>query len=211
MEVHVPHEPIHSWRDFFIHIATITVGLLIAIGLEQTVEYFHHRTLAHEAREAIRREMSANRKEAAKDLNQLTREIADMQTNAGIARTLRDDPHTALPKHMAFEFDWSSLDDAAWTTSHDSLALTYLPTAEVQYYTDIYNQQKLVNDYAVATFTRQIEAAGPLAVAGPEKLKPEEVATLVHETSVVAIKLSTLRQLIQQLDQQYADALKRES
>jgi len=41
-------------------------------------------------------------------------------------------------------------------------------------------------------------------------LKPDEAATLVHETAIVAIKLSTLRQLIQQLDQQYGDALKRE-
>jgi hypothetical protein len=38
----------------------------------------------------------------------------------------------------------------------------------------------------------------------------DEVATLVHETAIVAIKFSTLRQLIQQLDQQYGDALKRE-
>jgi hypothetical protein len=29
--------PPHTWRDFFIHVATIFVGLLIAAGLEQTV------------------------------------------------------------------------------------------------------------------------------------------------------------------------------
>ena len=38
MEVHPPDHAIHSWRDFIIHIATIVVGLLIAIGLEQSVE-----------------------------------------------------------------------------------------------------------------------------------------------------------------------------
>ena len=42
LDVHAPHEPIHSWKGFVIHIATITIGLLIAIGLEQLVEYFHH-------------------------------------------------------------------------------------------------------------------------------------------------------------------------
>ena len=30
--------PTHTWRDFFLHLATITIGLLIAVGLEQTVE-----------------------------------------------------------------------------------------------------------------------------------------------------------------------------
>jgi hypothetical protein len=50
LDVHPAHHAASTWRDFFIHIATIVIGLLIAIGLEQTVEYFHHRHLASEAR-----------------------------------------------------------------------------------------------------------------------------------------------------------------
>ncbi len=42
LDVPTPH-PAHTWRDFLIHIATICVGLLIAIGLEQTVEALHRR------------------------------------------------------------------------------------------------------------------------------------------------------------------------
>src|ERR1700734_2390481 len=38
LDVHAPHQSVHSWRDFFVHIATIAVGLLIAVGLEQTIE-----------------------------------------------------------------------------------------------------------------------------------------------------------------------------
>jgi len=48
LDVHPPHAPTHSWRDFFIHIATICIGLLIAIGLEQTVEAIHHHHQRHE-------------------------------------------------------------------------------------------------------------------------------------------------------------------
>jgi hypothetical protein len=43
LDVHPPHHAVSSWGDFFIHLATITIGLLIAIGLEQTVEAIHHR------------------------------------------------------------------------------------------------------------------------------------------------------------------------
>ena len=50
LEVHPLHENVHSWRQFFIHIVAITIGLLIAIGLEQTVVYFHHRHQLQEAR-----------------------------------------------------------------------------------------------------------------------------------------------------------------
>ena len=53
LDVHAPHEVVHTWKDFFIHIATIAIGLLIAIGLEQTVEFFHHRHQLREAREQL--------------------------------------------------------------------------------------------------------------------------------------------------------------
>jgi hypothetical protein len=53
LDVHPPHQAAHTWRDFFIHIATICIGLLIAIGLEQCVEALHH----HHQREDLERQM----------------------------------------------------------------------------------------------------------------------------------------------------------
>ena len=50
IDIHPPEHTPHTWRDFSIHIATITIGLLIAIGLEQSVEAVHH---AQERRELI--------------------------------------------------------------------------------------------------------------------------------------------------------------
>src|ERR1700751_1763540 len=47
------HPPASTWRDFFIHIAPIVIGLLIAVGLEQTVEYLHHRHQLHDVRQGI--------------------------------------------------------------------------------------------------------------------------------------------------------------
>ena len=56
LDVHPPHTTPHSWRDFFIHIATITVGLLIALSLEQTVLAFHHREQRHQLEHDLRAE-----------------------------------------------------------------------------------------------------------------------------------------------------------
>jgi len=49
LDVHAPHQSVHTWKDFFVHIATICVGLLIAVGLEQAVEGVHH----HHQREQL--------------------------------------------------------------------------------------------------------------------------------------------------------------
>src|SRR5580693_6866382 len=56
LDVHPAHHAASTWRDFFIHIATIVLGLLIAIGLEQTVEYLHHRHLRHQLEQDLREE-----------------------------------------------------------------------------------------------------------------------------------------------------------
>jgi len=56
LDVHPPHHAVSTWRDFFIHIATIVVGLCIAVALEQTVEAIHHRHERSELRETLHRE-----------------------------------------------------------------------------------------------------------------------------------------------------------
>jgi hypothetical protein len=56
MDVHPPHHGIDTWRDFFVHMATICLGLLIALGLEQGVESIHRAHQRQELREALDRD-----------------------------------------------------------------------------------------------------------------------------------------------------------
>lgn len=56
LDVHAPHESIHTWKAFFIHIATICVGLLIAVGLEQSVEAVHRSYQRKHLRESLQHE-----------------------------------------------------------------------------------------------------------------------------------------------------------
>ena len=70
-EPHAPHETIQTWRGFFIHIATIVVGLIIAVGLEQTVEYFHHRHQRNYLEEQMREVLEDDTKLIADDTVEL--------------------------------------------------------------------------------------------------------------------------------------------
>src|SRR5277367_28816 len=60
LDVHPAHHAATTWRDFFIHIATIVIGLLIAVGLEQTVELIHHRHQRHQSQEDLHDEAEQN-------------------------------------------------------------------------------------------------------------------------------------------------------
>jgi hypothetical protein len=60
LDVHPPHESVHTWKDFLIHMSAICLGLLIAIGLEQTVEYLHHRHQREDLEQQMRTESENN-------------------------------------------------------------------------------------------------------------------------------------------------------
>ena len=79
MEIHAPEHPIHTWREFGIHIAVVTVGILIAIGLEGVRESVVTHHLLRETRESFR-------EETAIALQKMSRELP--RVNSG-DRTLR--------------------------------------------------------------------------------------------------------------------------
>ena len=56
LDVHPPHEPVHTWKDFLVHMMAICLGLLIAIGLEQSVEYVHRHHERQQLRDDLRTE-----------------------------------------------------------------------------------------------------------------------------------------------------------
>ena len=59
-DVHLPRHT-HTWRDFWIHLGTITVGLLIAVGLEQGVEKLHHLEQGSQLAQDLQKEAQLNR------------------------------------------------------------------------------------------------------------------------------------------------------
>jgi hypothetical protein len=207
MDVHAPHEPVHSWKDFAIHLTIVTIGLFIALMLEAGVEYFHHRHIVAEARANIRTELEANHDSAQKDVRYLDTNLKQV---AGNIRTLQElekksNGHHGLENTMEF----ASLDDAAWRTARDTGALAYMPYDEVQRYSEIYEMQQEVNGKASSTADQEFLALAPVVIAnGPENLKPDEFESMLHQNGSSLIELCTLKQYVQQLDRQYIDALK---
>ena len=98
LEVHPPHENVHSWRQFFIHIVAITIGLLIAIGLEQTVVYFHHRHQLQEARGELAAELESNRRVVDINLEATRKLTADLDANMALLRAPQISPSDVRSK-----------------------------------------------------------------------------------------------------------------
>ena len=59
MHFHLP-KPLHGWRAFAGEVGIIVVGVLIALGFGQVVQSIHDRSVANQARDAIRAEVQEN-------------------------------------------------------------------------------------------------------------------------------------------------------
>ena len=73
MEIHAPESPVHSLKDFLVHISVVTVGILIALGLEGVREAIHNRHLVRETREDVHIEMEHDQKSATIECAQVAR------------------------------------------------------------------------------------------------------------------------------------------
>ena len=88
MDLHKPHAA-KTWREFFIELGTIVTGILIALALDQAVEWWRDHRHVIDARANIRAEISAH-------LGLMTRRA---QTEACISRRL--DEIAALIAHAS--------------------------------------------------------------------------------------------------------------
>jgi hypothetical protein len=205
MEVHPPHEPIHTWRQFFLHLFTITVGLLIALGLEATAEAFHHRHLLHQAERDLRKEMTGNHEQLAKDERQLKAATQQFIDNLRLLDALR--AHSAPNGELSFRWYWNNMQSSAWDTARDTGALALMPYEDAQGFAVVYGQQDIVNRESGVYVADIYRISSPLQ--GGRKLsdlQPAELDTMIANTQQTLSDIEHLGDLCHSLDTIYANA-----
>ena len=161
LDVHPPPHAAHGWRDFFVHIATIVIGLLIALGLEQAAEGIHHRAQVREAREAIVQERSANQREFATTTEMFRRETKRFQTNLAVLQYLQQHPGAARntwPGKISWHCYVTTFSTAAWQAAQNLGVTARMSPADVRQLEHLYYQLGVVQASS-AERARAISAA----------------------------------------------------
>ncbi len=149
LDVHPAHHAATTWRDFFIHIATIVIGLLIAVGLEQTVEHFHHRHQISEARELLRNEREDNRQALIRATKSFRVVSAELQNNLQVLTYLQQHPGTPdekLPGALVWIWGSPCSESAAWEAAQSSGVTSLMPREEVSETAKLYAQLHRIGD-----------------------------------------------------------------
>ena len=200
LDVHAPEHGIHGVRDFFLHLFTITIGLLIALGLEAGVEALHHRHQREEAEMQIRQEIESNLKilhegtpGALKELKQMT----------GVLQTLeaRVQSKPGVLHESDFLFQEAPMQDAAWRTASSTGALAYMDYGMVERLSDAYKEQALfqaMEEQALEDYLQLGPVLSPHSTGGavsPEAAKdaiPYTRHAIAHLSGMLAVGAGTI-------------------
>ncbi|HEV2576890.1 MAG TPA: hypothetical protein VGU25_06745 [Acidobacteriaceae bacterium] len=136
LDVHAPHDSAHTWTDFFIHIATIVVGLIIAIGLEQTVEMIHRHRKSVAAQQSLHDQSIANRALTQHDLNVIAECRSLIRKNMDALDTARGQSTLSVASFTPFLASTytPSPENNAWLALRDTGGLELLPPKLAQAY-----------------------------------------------------------------------------
>jgi hypothetical protein len=192
LDVHPAHHAASSVKEFLIHIATIVIGLLIAVGLEQGVEYFHHRREVAEVREELRGEREANKSSFAIETTHWRWETAELKNNLMVLAHLQKHPGTPdeeLPGRLVWFHASSRHSQAVWDAAKSSGVTSLMNREEVEQYEDTYNQLKRIDDALSLTWDAMNDASRyEFTDSRLSRLSPAQTAEITTLTQIALTK-----------------------
>lgn len=186
LDVHPIHAPVRGWRDFFIHIATIVVGLCIAVGIQQTIEFFQHRNELAETRQALRLEREGNYKILAENTTAWRWGTAELQNNLLVLQYLQQHPGTPqekLPGILLWKSSSYPFGSVVWDAVRQSGVIALMPREEIEANSNLYFVLQKVNEVQYESARAVNDARRyDLSDADPSHLSPMQVANEIELT-----------------------------
>ena len=145
MELHAPGGPVRSLKDFLVHIGVVTLGILIALGLEQLVEAHHRSHLAKVAVDGFRQELDYDERQ----INEVLAGVAQLQAKIETAianLSIVPAPGSAEPPLDYPGVFLNVVSTASWDTAVATQALNELPFEAVTRYAQAYGTVRLFGD-----------------------------------------------------------------
>jgi hypothetical protein len=149
VEIHKP-KPVHNWRELLTEIGIIVIGVCIALGAEQAVEWLHWRERTQYATEQVQRELADNMTWSMERImvaDCIARRLDDLEQKllAGGAQWaplapmgitgLQEGDVLAVP-----ERDWA---DIAWSAAIADTSVTHFERERLAYLAHIYGQMAM--------------------------------------------------------------------
>jgi hypothetical protein len=207
LDVHPPHGKMHGVRDFFLHLFTITIGLLIALALEGCAERWHHREIRDEADANLRQEIRDNAKEIT------DKRVSNQNEQENLKKVLpfleaRKQGKDYEIHEIQINYSIGQLSDASWKTAAATGALSYMEYGHVQRYAEAYQLQEKYSALQDQTIAEYLELQS-FVIYGfdPKKISTLDAAEAELNARKTLTHLVAMQQIGEALGKEYEKVL----
>ena len=195
LDVHAPHQTVHTWKGFLVHIAAIAIGLLLALALEKLAEYVHERRQLTEARRELAMEVAENRRVWAINVTEASRIQQALDADLKMIQAVRS--HAAGDNG---KFDYSvhfySTLDGPWQAVRQSGSLNLMPDEELQTYAWFHGILASIME-SMHSLETTLHIGGAIAAsAPPEALTEHDLNELAGKTMEAQGRLVNLKMFL---------------
>ena len=208
LDVHPPHEKMHGFKDFLLHLLTITIGLLIALGLEGYAEHWRQRELKKDAGTKLRQEIRENAQEIALVHNATASEQANLKRIVDfLSARKKNAPYDT--RQIRLDFTLGDLKSASWKTAAATGALGFMEYDQVQRYSDVYQLQDKYSALQDQTINEFLQLQSYFIYGfDPEKITPVDGGSPELDTRRALVHLTAMDQVGTALASEYDAVLK---
>src|SRR5438105_10721119 len=203
IDIQPPHA-IRSVKDFLLQLATITIGILIALTLEGTLEWVHHRRLVHEAKANLSTEIHENQVEISQGLAGLRTAEQQLQQMVTLVHKLQQNRATPVGD---IKFNWTldELHATSWNTAAVTGAIAYMDYKEVKRYTRVYDlqQQFLTVQNKAFDSIVAVYGLGTLLQRATKKLSDSDLSQAERVLGLALANAQTVESLENSLNEEY--------
>ena len=197
--------PVANWRDFFIQLVIVTLGVLIALFFQGFVDWRRDQTLLQEARATIRQEVQDNQRELDTEIASLAKRKASLENCLKLADELLARGTTEITS-IDLGLSFAELGVASWQSAVRTGALALMEYRDVQSLSKLYDAQALY----MAQQRRALEhVANALSCCTGDPTKAPRADIEAFRREVLALQASAFieGQLAEQLSRAYKSTL----
>ena len=203
LEIEGPHSPIHSIRDFAIHIATVTIGILIALSLEALLEAHRNHVLVDHARQDFRTEFNGNRAAIVSDLKVGAATKGELEGLIAYGQKRLVGQDASLPE-LSSARSFTQVHATAWETATATQAVIHLPFKEAGLISAAQSKQVAFNLLENRAEDEWFELA---AFGDPKQIPKEQIAPALQKVMIAYAYLISAQDAERQLLTAYDKAL----
>lgn len=195
LDVHAPHAPTRSWREFLVHILAIAIGLLLALALEKFAEYVHERRQLREARRELATEVAENRRKWALNMTEAFRVQQELTADLKTIQVLRSKKPAASGKFDYSVHFFAAL-DGPWQAVRQSGSLNLMPHEELQTYAWFHQILTSLMESMHALESNLYIAGAIAASTAPDQLNAHDLDQLADRTLEAQGRLEDFRMFL---------------